>query len=90
MRVITFDGPKVTQGLYYVSETNAPANVTGKTDDFLVSLPMTNAEGDDWIYDVHVFPKNKTTYGGVTLVKKGKVGTNSDKYLWKVQNLFCR
>lgn len=37
---------------------------------------MTNAEGDDWIYDVHVFPKNKTTYGGVTLVKKGKVGNN--------------
>ena len=61
--VITFDGPKVTQGLYYVSETNAPANVTGKTDDFLVSLPMTNVEGNDWIYDVHVFPKNKTTYG---------------------------
>lgn len=75
--VITFDGPKVTQGLYYVSETNAPANVTGKTDDFLVSLPMTNVEGNDWIYDVHVFPKNKTTYGGVTLVKKGKEGTKA-------------
>lgn len=75
--VITFDGPKVTQGLYYVSETNAPANVTGKTDDFLVSLPMTNVEGNDWIYDVHVFPKNQTTYGGVTLVKKGKEGTKA-------------
>ena len=75
--VITFDGPKVTQGLYYVSETNAPANVTGKTDDFLVSLPMTNVEGNDWIYDVHVFPKNKTTYGGVTLVKQGKEGTKA-------------
>ncbi len=73
---IIFKGRDITQGLYYVSETNAPANVTGKTDDFLVSLPMTNAEGDDWIYDVHVFPKNKTTYGGVTLVKKGKVGNN--------------
>lgn len=65
----------ITQGLYYVSETDAPANVTGKTKDFLVSLPMTNVEGDDWIYDVHVFPKNQTTYGGVTLVKKGKEGT---------------
>ena len=62
---------------YYVSETNAPANVTGKTDDFLVSLPMTNVEGNDWIYDVHVFPKNKTTYGGVTLVKQGKEGTKA-------------
>lgn len=74
--VITFDGPKVTQGLYYVSETDAPANVTTKAAPFLVSLPMTNADGNDWIYDVHVFPKNKTTYGGVTLVKHGKVGTN--------------
>lgn len=70
---IIFKGNKIKQGLYYVSETDAPANVTGKTKDFLVSLPMTNATGDDWIYDVHVFPKNQTTYGGVTLVKQGKV-----------------
>lgn len=67
----------ITQGLYYVSETDAPANVTAKAGDFLVSLPMTNAEGDDWIYDVHVFPKNQTTYGGVTLVKQGKVGSSN-------------
>lgn len=71
----------ITQGLYYVSETDAPANVTGKTKDFLVSLPMTNAEGDDWIYDVHVFPKNQTTYGGVTLVKQGKEGAKTEVYL---------
>lgn len=38
---------------------------------------MTNVEGNDWIYDVHVFPKNKTTYGGVTLVKQGKEGTKA-------------
>lgn len=67
----------ITQGLYYVSETDAPANVTSKAGDFLVSLPMTNADGDDWIYDVHVFPKNQTTYGGVTLVKQGKVGSSN-------------
>lgn len=79
--VITFDGPKVSQGLYYVSETDAPANVTGKTKDFLVSLPMTNETGDDWIYNVHVFPKNQTTYGGVTLVKQGKEGTKSPENL---------
>lgn len=74
---ITFDQSKVRQGLYYVSETGAPANVTSKTADFLVSLPMTNATGDDWLYDVHVFPKNKTTYGGVTLVKQGKDGSKT-------------
>lgn len=74
---IIFKGNDIKQGLYYVSETDAPANVTTKTDPFLVSLPMTNVEGNDWIYDVHVFPKNKTTYGGVTLVKKGKEGTKA-------------
>lgn len=76
---ITFNsdanGKAITQGLYYVSETKAPANVTTRTDDFLVSLPMTNVDGDGWIYEVHVFPKNGTTYGGVTLVKQGKEGT---------------
>lgn len=75
--IAKFSHGNITQGLYYVSETDAPANVTGKTKDFLVSLPMTNVEGNDWIYDVHVFPKNKTTYGGVTLVKKGKEGTKA-------------
>lgn len=75
--IAKFSHGNITQGLYYVSETDAPANVTGKTKDFLVSLPMTNADGDDWIYNVHVFPKNKTTYGGVTLVKQGNVGGNS-------------
>ena len=78
---IIFDKTKVSQGLYYVSETDVPANVTTKTDPFLVSLPMTNAEGNDWIYDVHVFPKNGTTYGGVTLVKQGKVGAKTEVYL---------
>ena len=37
---------------------------------------MTTADGTSWLYDVHVFPKNKTTYGGVTLVK---TGTNDAK-----------
>lgn len=75
--IAKFSHGGITQGLYYVSETDAPANVTAKAGDFLVSLPMTNADGDDWIYDVHVFPKNQTTYGGVTLVKQGKVGSSN-------------
>lgn len=32
---------------------------------------MTTKDGDNWLYDVHVYPKNKTTYGKVTLVKQG-------------------
>lgn len=61
-------------GLYLVQETAAPAQITGKVQDFLVSIPMTNSTEDDWLYDVHVFPKNSSTYAGVTLLKQGKAG----------------
>ena len=59
-------------GFYVVIETTTPDKVTTPAAPFLVSIPMTTAKGDNWLYDVHVYPKNKTTYGGVTLVKQGK------------------
>lgn len=62
-------------GVYLVVETTTPAKVTTAADPFLVSIPMTTSSETDWLYDVHVFPKNKTTYGGVTLNKTG-VTTN--------------
>ncbi len=31
-------------------------------------------DGDDWLYNVHVYPKNSTAVGGVSLVKTGKDG----------------
>lgn len=71
--VATFN--ELPLGLYLVQETEAPAQITGKVGDFLVSVPMTNAAGDDWLYDVHVYPKNSSTYGEVTLQKKGKIGS---------------
>ena len=71
--VATFN--ELPLGLYLVQETEAPAQITGKVGDFLVSVPMTNADGDDWLYNVHVYPKNSSTYGEVTLQKKGKIGS---------------
>lgn len=62
-------------GFYVVIETSTPDKVTTPAAPFLVSIPMTTVNGDNWLYDVHVYPKNKTTYGGVTLVKQGKDGT---------------
>ena len=59
-------------GFYVVVETTTPAKVTDPVDPFIVSVPMTTKDGDNWLYDVHVYPKNKTTYGGVTLEKTGK------------------
>lgn len=61
-------------GFYVVIETSTPDKVTTPAAPFLVSIPMTTAEGDNWLYDVHVYPKNVTTYGGVTLEKQGKDG----------------
>ena len=58
-------------GFYVVIETTTPDKVTTPADPFLVSIPMTTVNGDNWLYDVHVYPKNKTTYGSVTLEKKG-------------------
>ena len=59
-------------GFYVVIETQKPDAVTDPVDPFIVSIPMTTVDGDDWLYDVHVYPKNGTEYGGVTLKKTGE------------------
>lgn len=58
-------------GFYVVVETKTPDKVTTAVEPFLVSVPMTTTDGENWLYDVHVYPKNRTTYGGVTLEKQG-------------------
>lgn len=58
-------------GVYAVKETNAPSQVVSKTANFLVSVPMTNKDGDDWLYDIKAYPKNATVYAGINLVKTG-------------------
>lgn len=54
-------------GLYLIVETAVPENVTTTTAPFLVSIPMTDLVGDNWIYDVTVYPKNLT---GKPVIKK--------------------
>lgn len=61
-------------GFYVVIETTKPAAVTSAVAPFIVSVPMTTENGDDWLYDVHVFPKNGTKYGEVRLEKSGVGG----------------
>ena len=79
-------------GLYLVVETSAPDKVTSPVDPFLVSVPMTRIADTtttnkltDWIYDVHVYPKNSTTYGQVTIEKKGYTGGGTGVALEGVQ-----
>lgn len=76
---VTFSSLPV--GLYLVIEKDAPSQVTGASDPFFVSIPMTrqNTNGNtEWLYTVEVFPKNKTTYGDISLVKDGYVGGPTD------------
>ena len=72
-------------GFYVVVETTTPDKVTTPVDPFIVSVPMTTKDGDNWLYDVHVYPKNKTTYGGVTLEKTGKNGTKLEGVTFVLQ-----
>lgn len=54
-------------GLYLIVETSVPEMVTSTTAPFFVSLPMTSVDGsnannggENWIYDVTLYPKNLT------------------------------
>ena len=73
--IVKFDNLELGIYLVHESDSSAQPQITGKVADFLVSIPMTNKDEDDWLYDVHVFPKNSSTYAGVTLQKKGKIGS---------------
>ena len=54
-------------GLYLLVETKVPEMVTSTCNPFFISLPMTSGDGNGWIYDVTVYPKNLT--GDPTLDK---------------------
>lgn len=79
-------------GLYLVVETKAPKKVTHRTEPFLVSVPMTRTvdytkdfkvseANADWLYDVHVYPKNSTAMGTVTIQKEFYVGNEKQTAL---------
>ena len=71
-------------GLYLVVETTKPKSVTSAVTPFLVSVPMTKVGADgqtaptEWLYNIHVYPKNSTKVGEVTLKKMGAVGDKND------------
>ncbi|MGV9188994.1 SpaH/EbpB family LPXTG-anchored major pilin [Arcanobacterium canis] len=49
-------------GVYLVQETDAPANVTRKSEPFFVTIPYPNeSQKDGWLYTVYVYPKNGTS-----------------------------
>ena len=69
-------------GLYVVVETATPDKVTSPVKRFLVSVPMTKASKlNEWLYDIHVYPKNGTTYGEVKIHKTARVGNGAESPL---------
>lgn len=78
--VVKFDNLEI--GLYVVMETSKPASVTQAVKPFLVSIPMTRKgdvnKGEEWLYDIVVYPKNSTTTGNFNLVKYGVIGNDRD------------
>ena len=58
---------EIEQGTYLVTEL-PNASVTSPVEPFIVNVPMTNPNGDGWIYDVHVYPKNVLS-GNATIDK---------------------
>lgn len=65
-------------GLYYVTETSAPAGYT-KSAPFYVTLPTTNpTDTSSWLYDVYVYPKNVQDTATKTASDKGtQTGANA-------------
>jgi hypothetical protein len=43
-----------------IVETKVPDMVTSTCNPFLLSLPTTTIDGNEWNYDVTVYPKNAT------------------------------
>lgn len=80
--VAQFNGLKL--GLYVVVETTTPPAVTAPVTPFLVSVPMTavstaekSNQGEKWLYDIKVYPKNATAKGDVVLKKVGFTGSKT-------------
>ena len=82
--VLVFDELELYQR-YLILETDAPAWVTSETAPFCVDLPMTNPDGNGWMKDIYVYPKNHTTRGTVELTK---VGENNEKLSGAIFGLY--
>lgn len=74
-------------GLYLVRETDAsgvdPAVVT-PTPPFLITIPLTDPDDlDNWLYDVHVYPKNPVADADKTVADADAVALG-DEFVWTI------
>lgn len=64
---VVFD--ELDLGRYYAKVTDVPTGISEVPESFLVDVPMTNEDGNGWIYDIQVFPKVKIALGEAVVTK---------------------
>ena len=74
-------------GRYFVDVTSVSdgAIYDEHYSDFLIDIPMTNAEGTGWDYDIIVEPKFQTAFGNLELTKIDSEGNPIEGVTFKVQ-----
>lgn len=72
-------------GRYYAKVTAYPTGSSQIPESFLVDVPMTNEDGNGWIYDIDVQPKVKTASGDVVVTKKDGKGTPMQGVVFAVE-----
>lgn len=63
------------KGYYLVVETTTPDNYVASAP-FFISVPMTNAAGNEWTYTIEAMPKNEKIPGTEKTANNETVGTN--------------
>lgn len=74
-------------GVYLVEETGytGDLNIVKKAKPFLVNIPVTSADGQGWVYDVFVYPKNTVADVSKTVEDSGDVYQLGDTVTWTVE-----
>ncbi len=72
----SFGEGNTNDGLYLIVEDEHPA-VFSPVDPFYVSIPMTDPEGDGWLYTVNVYPKNDVNPGPEVDKDVNEIGNDS-------------
>ena len=73
----------LSQGYYLVIEQTS-ALVAGPADPFVVPVPMTEPDGEGWITDVHVYPKNEGMSVEKTVIDPGTAINIGDRLTYEI------
>ena len=77
-------------GLYLVVETSVPETVSITCAPFMVSLPMTNNGGSEWMYDITLYPKNTTSIPSLEkTVREAKADGGKNEGSGKIEDGFA-